>query len=344
MKILIILSSGIGDTVMLTPSIRALRRHYPDAVIDLLATHPMTGDVFLTNRIVNTILNVDWQKKSFRSKLALLYSLRKRHYNVSLIPTSITPTKASVLSFLIGAEIRLGEYWSKRQLFYTHQKKVNPNRHKIHSNLDLLTLLGVDIADSGLPFCEYGHDDEVFAEKYLSDIGASEKVLFAFHPGGSAGQHYKIWPKDHFIQLGEKILETYDRAHLIFVGGPSERHLPQEIVDTLKRRASVATSQTLKQTVALINRCQFFISSDTGIAHAAATTKTRTIVLFGPSFPSRTAPVGMRVSVIEAPCNNRCNEVLTPHYDTAKLHTHKCLDQITPERVLDEIQKTMESQ
>jgi len=336
-KILVVHTWGIGDLIMLTPSLKILRENFPEAVIDILVDQAVVGEVLQENNIVNTIFKFNRQEKNLFNKLKFIFKLRKRKYDLAIVSTGINPLSGSLFTFLIGAKVRVGEYRKPKTLFYTHQVKANGNLHKIQSNLNLLRTLGLKIKKIPEPFFEFKEEDKEFAQNFIEQIDAKNKILIGFHPGAGEKQRFKVWSKDNFIKLGRKILENYNNVYLILFGGPKEKELCQEIKEKIGRKTFLITDFTLKQTAALINNCQLFVSSDSGLGHIASTTKTNLISIIGPTDPKRTGPVGPRVNTIREKCSYPHSDLDNSKYDTTRVH--KCLTRITPERVLRELEK-----
>lgn len=337
-KILIINPGGIGDLIMLTPAIQVLRDNFLGAKIDVFTGFtPVSSQVVQGGGLVNRVLDFDWNKNNFFEKIKFIYKLRKEKYDLSVIPSGPNSLKWGIFSYSIGAKFRLGEYKKIKTFLYTHQTKADSNLHKVCSNINLLRILGLKIDKIPKPIFELKEEDKEFAKEIISQIGARNKILIGFHPGAGEKMQFKIWSKDNFIKLGSEILKNYDDAYLILFGGPKEKEACQEIKERIGEKVFLATNFNLKQIAALINNCQVFISSDSGLSHIASTTKTNLITIFGPTISERTGPFGERVHIIKEKCSYQSNDSFTPKYDTKRVH--RCLEKITPERVFNELEK-----
>lgn len=317
-KILVINSWGIGDMIMMTPAIKVLRDNFPDSQIDLLVTYqPVVGDILQEGQTVNRIIRFCWSQSSFSEKIKLISKLRKEKYDLSLIGHQVRPFKARFLNLLIGAKKGFGAY----------NLKVKKDQHKVDLHLNFLEKIGLDVKKASWPFFEISSEAAAFADNFIRVNNLENKIIVGFHPGADKAHKYLLWPKEYFIELGKKIIANYQNSAILIFGGPGEEDLCREIKNGIDQNAFLATGLTLKQVLALIDRCKIFIASDSGLGHVAAAGKASLISIFGPSGTEIYGPRGSRVKIISAPCRHL--------YDEKREHT--CLKKITPDLVFDEI-------
>jgi len=338
-KILIIHTYGIGDLVMLTPALKLLREKFPQAIIDIFVGEPIVGEVLLENKTVNEVLRFNPKKHNFLDKLKFIYKLRKRRYDLSVVSTGINPLKGGIFSILVGAKQRLGEYTKSKIPFYTMQIKADGASHKVYTNLNLLGALGIKTEKFPETFFEVNPEDKEFAQNFIRQIGAENKILVGFHPGAGENQQFKVWSKENFIKLGQKILVSYNNSCVILFGGPREKELCQEIKQKIGKNVFLATDLTLKQVAALIDNCKIFVASDSGLGHISSATNANVISIFGPTDYKRSVPFSKRVHLVKEQCRYPYNDLINPNYDAKRVHT--CLAKITPEIVFQEVKKIM---
>ena len=235
-KILIVHTWGIGDLIMLTPSIKILRENFPKAQIDIFVGQSVVGEVLKENHIVNEILTFNRTKSKLIDILKFVLRLRKKKYDLAFVSTGINPKLGSLFTFLVGAKTRVGEYRESKTFLYTHQVKADGNLHKVYSNLNLLRAIDLNIEKIPLPFFEFSETDKEFAKSFVKQIGEG-KIIVGLHPGAGEKQPFKVWDKDNFINLGRRILEKYVDASLIIFGGPKERELCHEIKEKIESSA-----------------------------------------------------------------------------------------------------------
>ena len=123
-------------------------------------------------------------------------------------------------------------------------------------------------------------------------------------------------------------------------GGPEEHGLNQEIEQLMKHKPFIVEDLSLKAVAALIQQCGIFVTNDSGLMHVSVAVGTKTIALFGPTDPSRTAPYGADHIVIErnlkcSPCWGKHNlgiGIIPCIYDN-----NLCMQQITVQEVFDPV-------
>ena len=343
-KILIISPGGIGDLIMSTPALHILRDNFPEAKIDVFTGFtPVSGQIFQEGGMINRIFDFDWNKNNFLRKIKFIYKLRKEKYNLSIITTGANPFKGGFFSYLIGAKIRVGEIRKKQKnIFYTHTSFLEKEKHVTETNINLLRVIGLRVGSFiPLPFIEIPSQEKKFAQDFFKNNNLLNKTIIGFHPGCGKNQKFRRWPQEYFIELGRKILYNFQDAFILIFGGPDEEKICERIKNELNNnRIIVVTGYSIKQVAALIERCNLFISSDSGLNHIAAALKIETVSIWGPANPNRTGPRGLNVHILREKCRYPCNADALKDYDIERPHT--CLKKITPERVFTEVKKIID--
>lgn len=341
MKILIIHPGGIGDVIMFTPAAKLLKNNFPDAKIDIFTGFtPSAGDVFEEGGIINKIFKFNFAKASFFDKIKFILDLRKEKYDLAIVAAGANPLMGSLFAYFTGAKIRLGEYKKSKFNFYNRQAKMDGNKHKINANLDLLKVLGIKTENSQpFPFFEISNNEKKFAQYFVEKNNLKDKILIGFAIGSGLKQQFKLWPKENFIELGRKILTKIPGVSIIVFGSTNEKELCLKIKEELKENVLVAADYSLKQAAALIDKCKIFVASDSGLAHIASTTNADLIVIFGPTIPERTGPVGPKVHIIKERCSYCYHDIFSLKYDMNR--KHQCLKKITPDKVFNKIKEIL---
>ena len=326
-KILFINIAHIGDIVISTPVIRALKTAYPHAQIDVLCSalsveavchNPYIGNVFVYDV-------EDWQRD--RVKLQkFVHLLQQQKYDWALTPCY--GTLDPMLSWLSGAKYRAGFASNENKKFLTHIADLPRSLilHEREKQLAILSVFGISPQGNHIEFI-FTEDETASLQQKLSLSRDKPWVLLC--PFSRDPQ--KDWLISHCGALLQKLCNL---AHCILIGSGTERAKLQKINASAGNTAIVlAGCLTLGELAALIDQADLFICVDTGPLHISQAFKTPVLALFGPTDPHVWGPCGscdviLRTPKDCAPC--------WPNSEYLKKHCLKneCMEQITPTNVL----------
>jgi len=331
-KILALQFKYFGDAVLLTPSLHALRRHFPSAEIHLLVPAelaPLFQHLPWLDRV--------WPmpRKRGRANLGqtwpIIRALRREKFDRSIDFAS--NDRGAILSLLIGAKKRLG--WDERGGFFgrrfLYTDRVVPEQQQPHESARLAQLLsGWQIP---LPA---SLEPEIHTD--AAQAGAAEKILPHKHAvicHVASSQQKKEWPLAHWAEFHR--LATAAGQPVAFTTARGEREVA--LMTELKKLAPSAVIlpqiSELPLFLAVLARAGVFVSGDTGPLHFAAGLGVPTISLFGPTSPARWAPIGKRHQILTgAVCG--CDR-----HSANCTATRHCLAEILPAQVLATLKETL---
>lgn len=296
-RILILRNDRIGDVLLSTPVIKALRQKFPQAYISMLVA-PVARDIVEGNPYLDEVIiyDKDIKHKKWMRTLKFAAKLKKKKFDlaVNLHPTNRT----NILIFLAGIPVRLG-YNRKLGFLLTHRKehlKQEGLKHEAEYNFDLLKVLGVTGDPSDL-FMPIKTDSDLYADELFRREGIkSSDNLLAINPGASCPS--KVWPVERFAQVAEKLAARYGFKILI-LSGPKDMALANKIslhYGAKGKIINLAGKTSLSQMASIIKRCTLFISNDSGPVHMASALGTPVISIFGRNqpglSPKRWGPLG----------------------------------------------------
>lgn len=328
-RILLVNTTAMGDTLLSTPAIRAVRKEFSEAYIALLV-HVKQKDVLKNNPRINELVIYSGKYKGL---LRLIRRLRKKKFDLVIVLHANDPDIVPII-YLTGARYRVGWAESKFSFLFTHTFKRPENKilHTIDQRFGILESIGIEPDSIDM---EYFLDekDRISADKFLreNDISTAD-TLIGIHPFGSLQS--KSWP--NYIEFIEKMFED-NRSKMVLIGG--KRH-EREVLENWPRIGNKIVSAVGKtyvgETAALIEKCRVFVTTDSGPFHLAVALKRPTILLVGPTLIEVTGPYQdrelhriIKEDVNCAPCRLRsCDE-------------HICMRKITPERVISELDKVL---
>jgi len=340
-NILAISTTGLGNLVLYTPVLKALRRDFPDSNITLLVGSKVAADLLVGSKVIDEIIIYDKSKKQLRYIRGFLKTIRK--YRFDLVVTSFLDQsfKIALLSKLSGAVYRAGFNHPLYGRLYSHRVEVDGQKHEIEYNLDLLRALGIKIrrAQEKQPFVYTTAIDEELANDFCIKNHLTRKdIIVGVHPGsGLVSGTAKRWPKEKYAKLCDLLMDM-PRTKVIIFGGPEERYAAEEMARFMRKKPVIAAGEmSIKTTSCLIKRCQLFIANDSGLMHIATAVKTPVIAIFGPTLWWKNYPWGKNNVVIRknlpcAPCYR---------YAPIKCDDIACLKKITVEEVLDKARQVL---
>ncbi len=333
-KILIIQTAFIGDLVLTTPLIRAVRKGFPQAGISVL-TIPQTADLLGDNPHIDTVILYDKRKKErgIRAFLQLVKKLRKERFDLAIVPHR--SLRSALLAALSRIPQRVGFNTSAGVFLFTHKVFYRKDVHEIKRNLDLLRPFGIYLRDKSPEVFPSPQDRERAAELLRRNgIQASHRPV-AIAPGSVWPT--KCWPPERFTEVARLLFEEFG-IKVVLIGGEADRRLCQRIAEALPSGAgAVAAGQmSLRQSAALLEMCALLLSNDSAPVHLAVAMKTPVVAIFGPTVPAfGFAPWGEGHTVVQKPLECRPCGV---HGGKKCPRGHfQCMKGISPEQVLGEI-------
>jgi heptosyltransferase-2 len=325
LRILAIRFSSIGDILLTTPLLRAIRTRHPAATLamltkaaftPLLADNPRLNEVLdfppgqPLDRLAATIRQGD-----FTHVLDLHGSLRSRALRF-LVPG---PRWASYRNHRVAREILI-----------RYKRNVYPRDIPVPERyFDAAKVLDV-VPDGGPPEFFFGRPAVEEAEQWLGAAGLTqEQEVIALAPG--AAHHTKRWPLEYWQDLARRLAAA--GYAIIAVGGTGDAAAGQAVCDAVGTSSTnAAGSFGLQGTGALLARCRALVSGDTGVMHMATAVGTPVVALFGPTVrPFGFFPYTRKAVVLER--NLDCRPCTAHGSAECPLGHHHCLRQIEPGEV-----------
>jgi ADP-heptose:LPS heptosyltransferase len=349
---------GLGSIILSYPTIKEVRKRYPDAKIYFLTFKQNKAILSLVNVVDDTnIITVSMDSIfSFLSDIIKIFIfLRRQKFDV-LIDMEFFSRATAILGYLIGAKNRIGFYG-----YHTEGLKrgrlintpVNYN-HTLHVSRVFFTLLkpfGItqDSFSPELPHVRPNADYNNKISVLLKDNGiANPEELtrwITINPNASDLAPLRKWPKEYFIDLSRKILESHDDTGIIYIGSKSEQAFVDSLLSSIGfegRVCSIASKTSLRDLIDVFHFADIFITNDSGPAHIASLTPIKGIVLFGPETSAQYSPLSENLHCIERGLDCQpCITVFNGKRSFCK--ENLCLRQITPEDIFKCFQSMISS-
>jgi lipopolysaccharide heptosyltransferase II len=298
--ILVIKLAGIGDLLLATPALRALRESYPRARIDLLVTPDSAGLLngwpIIDNFIILDKYLFDYPQQLIthpRRLLRLLplwHALREGHYDAALLLHHLTlpfgRLKHQLLMRASGARWRVG-LDNGHGWFLNVRVKDNGfgAMHEAEYNMAIAEAAGAAIRNRCLevPLSEHEHEQ---ARRLVYGDEPPEKAVWpiiAMHPGSGGYSIARRWAPDRFAQLADTLFHDAG-GQLLLLGGPEEAELHQHIISIMQSQMpvrSLAGRGSIKVAAAALELVDLFVGNDSALMHLAAAVGTPTVAIFG---------------------------------------------------------------
>ncbi len=291
MKILILALSGIGDALMFTPALKLLRQSLPSAQIDALVMFRGTKEIYETNPNFNKVIHFDFLKEGTVNSLKFVLSLRKK-YDATINVYPSNRKEYNVINFLIGAKKRVGvEYLRLNNQNFGWLNNVtvleNDKTHNAQTNINLVEkLLNKKFDEEPAMEIHFSNDDKEFVDSFLKEKNILENdFVVGFHPGCATLKNHikRRWEPEKFAELGKKLI-TEKNAKVFLFGGSEEEELKSSINKKIDSNSSfVITIEKFLQSIAIMKRCNVFVTNDSALMHVASALGLKVIAIIGPT-------------------------------------------------------------
>ncbi|MDA1184379.1 MAG: glycosyltransferase family 9 protein [Acidobacteria bacterium] len=328
--ILVVRVGALGDTLMVTPTLRALRRQHPLAEIDVLCSES-AAPLVDGNPHVSRVVRLRQRNVPYAVSLEKQHcvkALRARRYDLAIL-LERAPRYRGLLTRAAISDIRS----------FT-ESPFDPVQHCI---VNYLRVAGIgDLEGDGLDMELHLSDAETdIARRLLRDL-PQPRVGIQIGYGPRRGkkhqsQRLRGWNPEHVAQLIHDLLER--GTSVVLTGSAEDRAETERLVQSLPRDRirSLAGHTTVRELAAVIGSLDVFVSVDTGAAHIAAALGTPLVVLWGPAIYEQTRPVSSRSPVqivrVPVPC--------APCYGTPLMKSctrNICMEGITPDAALGAVE------
>ena len=324
----------LGDAVMCEPALSQLPVLFPQAEITLLVK-PAIADLLAQHPAVNRTLVYDDRGRhaGLTGKWTLSGVLRRHRFDLAILFQNAF--EAALISFLAGIPRRFGYATDGRSLLLTDPVVVPPRsaqRHQVEYYWDLLKPLGGQ-GPAPAPRLFVTPEESALIARRLADagIGAADLVI-GVNPGSTYG-HAKRWLPDRYAEVVNRVVKDTQsrsgaRVGVAILGAKGEEPLGKAIADQIKTRSVVCSGQTtVRELMALVKRCQLFLTNDTGPMHVAAAFNVPLVAIFGPTDWQTTSPFGVDAQLVRQPVS--CAPCLLRECPI----DHRCMTGVTVEQV-----------
>ncbi len=336
-NVLCVRLDALGDVLMTTPALRALKQSRPSRRLTLLTSPAAAALAPLVPEIDDCIVyDAPWMKATApradsRPEFAIVERLRQGRFDAAVLFTvfSQNPLPAALLCMLADIPRRLAHCRENPyQLLTDWVREPEPEqfiRHEVRRQLDLVAEIGCHTTDERLSL-SVPAEAARRVRAFLRELGLTrDHPWILIHPGASAPS--RRYPPERFAQAARLLAREHDLP-IVFSGSESER----ELIDSIRAAVGISSHTlagclNLAELAALVELAPVLITNNTGPAHIAAAVGTPVVDLYAQTNPQHTPwQVRHRLLYQDVPCKN-CFKSVCPQGH------HDCLARVPPDAV-----------
>lgn len=263
-RILILQLQQVGDTVVFSAALRAIRRRFPDARIAALV-NPVSAQLLEPSpHLDELIVAPDWNRlrggHRLLRMLPQLRAIRRMRFDCVIADVTEQSLAYAIIARVTGAPVRVGFASARASRLYTLRVPFRADAPFVLCNLDLARALGADAGDAReeVAISEAAADG---ATRLLAEGGLAAQRLAVVHPGSN--WQSKTWYADRWAVVADDLARR--GLAVVFVGTPGERDAVESARAAMTARSvSLVGRTTLPELAAVIARASLFVGTDSG--------------------------------------------------------------------------------
>jgi len=335
-KILVIKFGTLGDAILLKPTLRTLRENFPLAHIAVLCS-AANIEVFQNSPYLDEVMVIRFVSlvNPFYL-LRLIRRIKKGQFNLTIDCEEWAKIPV-LISFLAHAKERVGFKTRGQHKHYLFTKTVPhmQNKHELECFLDLLKPLGLKTENRDIKLSPQQANIRE-ASRILADRKIDSNFVI-LHSEVPAGSRQRQWPIENLAELGKQLISRH-KFKILIIATEKGRFQAERLNFLLGNQAELMISLPILTVYAILEKANFVVTNNTGFMHLAVSAGTRVFALHGPTSPLKWGPLNKESAVIKSELN--CSPCLYLGFEYG-CRTNRCMQQITPQKVLEVIERTI---
>ena len=308
-RILIRSTNWVGDVVMTIPALKAVRENFPTSSISVLA-RPWVIPLIANHPAVDTVIPLI-KGKGFLSDFAEVIRtaglIRGRRFDLAILFQNAF--EAALIAYLGGIRFRVGYNADGRRFLLSHaiiRDDEIMKAHQVDYYLSILRTMGWSAQTTDPELYIHENDKEAIRSILSANGIKRDDILLGLSPGAVFGPA-KRWPPERFAFIGDRAAEKWG-AKVLVMGSRGEEDICKVVCQSMRySQLNLCGDTTLGEVTALIERCHFFVTNDSGLMHIAAALNVPMVAIFGSTDPSATGPRSRKARIVRhqmecAPC------------------------------------------
>ena len=329
---------GIGNLIMMTPALRALRAGLADARIVLLVDDRGSDAAVSGSDLADEILRLPADFRRNPEYIPWICRNVRGKFDTLLIPPHGTAISLLPLTLLSKAphKVAITHHHTRRAplpFVYSHRIEIPQLEHESASVARIVKYLGLPVPDL-TPQFHITDANRQRAQQHLQQRGLdSRRPRIVVHVASSNTQTWKRWPSERFVQLCQRLQQEQD-AEVLLVGSWAEREkIVAGFSEVVALEAIVAGELDLKASAALVEDADLVVANDSAISHIAAAMGTPVVVVFGPTDERVCGPMTRKGRIVTSGVSCRPCYFLRQTKRVRSCTNRVCLTNISVEQV-----------
>lgn len=343
MKILIEAMHGLGDTVCILPTIKAIKIKYPNAQLTILVKYNINKQIIEASKIeYSELMDLNVYSKNILSTIQKLRYLRKQHFDLAVCCANTPVKKARILMSLINPKKVLGLQFDNG-IYYND---LRDNYHFVDANLMAIKEI-VDINKVDKSPRLYVEENNYHYMLSRITLDKSKRIIGLCIGDGDVSYRNRWlrsdpvftrgWGIQNMTALMEKLIEH--GYQVVLIGGRLEERLIPYIPKRILNSPSVldfVNKTSLKESMSLVSLCDTIIGVDTGMMHISDALGVKTLSIFGPTNPKTHGAYSLKAEFVEANCQCKYCYGRKEYTDCSN---RLCLSRITSDDIIKNVER-----
>lgn len=342
-KILIIKLAAIGDSILLIPMLRTLKKSFPKSEITFICTK-INYAVAKKTPYIDKVIEIDVHSY-LRSPIRFfrfIKELRREKYEV-IIDAGQWERINAIMTMLARSDFSVGFKTERQMKHYGYDSIVTHTRskHELETFLDLLVPLGINITEEDKKLEYFLNDEDFnFAYSFWLKYELEDKTVICLHPGCGENGRPREWAVENYISLGKRLVDYDENIRILITGAKLEEERCEEIAAGIGRNTINTAGQfPLDNVVALVKKVKLIVCSNTGMLHIASCVGTKTMGLHGPTNPAKWGSYNKNAVLIQS--DKFCSPCLYLGHDYG-CQAPQCMAHISVDDVFIYIRKALD--
>ena len=342
-NILVIKLAAIGDSILLIPMLRTLKKSFPDSKVTFICTK-INYAVAKKTPYIDNVVEIDvhsYLRNPFKF-FRFIKELRRDKYEV-VVDAGQWERINAIMTMLTKSDYSVGfkTEWQMKHYGYDSVVTHTRTKHELETFLELLVPLGINISEEDKKLEYFLNDEDFnFAYSFWKENDLEEKTVICLHPGCGENGKPREWEVGNYIKLGRRLVDYDENIRILITGAKLEEDRCKEIADGIgKNTINTAGKFPLDNVVALVKKAKLIVCSNTGMLHIASCVGTKTMGLHGPTNPAKWGSYNKNAVLIQS--DKFCSPCLYLGHDYG-CQAPQCMAHISVDDVFIYIRKALD--